>query len=122
MKLIKVPLIKPLTVITNQSLSTGVFPDKLKNVKITPIFKKNNIQHIENYRPISVLSVFSKIIEKDVYSQLHSYFIENNFFSLHQYGFRKLHSTNHVILELVDHAVLELDKGNSSLAIFLDLS
>ena len=64
LKLIKVPLIKPLTIVTNQSLSTGVFPDKLKIAKITPIFKKNNIQHIENYRPISVLSVFSKIIEK----------------------------------------------------------
>ena len=122
LKLIKVPLINPLTIITNQSLSTGVFPDKLKIAKITPIFKKNNIQHIENYRPISVLSVFSKIIEKVVYSQLHSYFIENNLFSPHQYGFRKLHSTDHAILELVDRAVLELDKGNSSLAIFLDLT
>ena len=89
---------------------------------MTPIFKKNNIQHIENYCPISVLSVFSKFIEKVVCSQLHSYFIENNLFPPHQYGFWKLHTTDHAILELVDRAVLVLDKGNSSLAIFLDLT
>ena len=120
LKLIKVPLIKPITIIINQSLSTGVFSDKI--AKMTPIFKKNNIQHIENYCPISVLYVFSKFIEKVVCSQLHSYFIENNLFPPHQYGFWKLHTTDHAILELVDRAVLVLDKGNSSLAIFLDLT
>ena len=61
--------IKPLTHLVNSSIKNDIFPDELKIAKVVPIFKANDKQNIENYRPISVLSVFSKIIEKVMYYQ-----------------------------------------------------
>ena len=55
---------KPLRFIFNESINQGVFPDFLKIAKIRPVFKKGNRQEISNYRPISVISIFSKILEK----------------------------------------------------------
>ena len=104
-KLIKsiAPLIVPsLTLIINQSLTTGVFPDKLKIAKVIPIYKKLDKTQIQNYRPISLLPSFSKIFEKIAYNQLYNYFLSNNLLCKSQYGFRKKHSTDHAILELAD--------------------
>ena len=68
------PLIaEPLALIINQSLSTGIFPDKFKITKITPIYQKDNKHFIENYRPISLLPSISKIFERVVYDQINSY-------------------------------------------------
>ena len=112
----------PISLIVNQSLKTGIFPDKLKLAKITPIFKKGNKHICENYRPISVLPAISKIFEKVVHDQIYSYFTQHNYFSNNQYGFRKYHSTEHTVLEVIDRATSELDSGNSAVAIFIDLS
>ena len=122
LKLIKPTILKPLTLIINQSLTTGIFPDKLKIAKITPVYKKENIHYIENYRPISIMPSISKVLERVVYDQLYTYFTTNNYLSENQYGFRKLHSTELATIELTDRINLELDKGNSPLAIFLDMS
>ena len=115
-------LIRPITLIINQSLNSGIFPSKLKLAKIIPIHKKDNVHLVENYRPISLLPAISKVFEKVVLDQLYSYFIQNDYLSESQYGFRKFHSTEYAILEVVDRISFELDKGNSLLAIFLDLS
>ena len=122
LKLIKPTILKPLTLIINQSLTTGIFPDKLKIAKITPVYKKENIHYIENYRPISIMPSISKVLERVVYDQLYTYFTTHHYLSENQYGFRKLHSTELATLELTDRINLELDKGNSPLAIFLDMS
>ena len=113
-------LSEPLQIIINQSLNNGIFPDKLKMAKIFPIFKKGNKHNIKNYRPISLLTSISKVFEKTVFDQLFSYFAP--YLCDNQYGFRKLHSTEHAILELVDRITNDLDQGQPSLAIFLDLS
>ena len=113
---------KPLTLLVNQSLKSGIFPDSLKLAKITPIYKKDDVHLIENYRPISVLPSISKVFEKIVFEQLSLYFITNNYFCPSQYGFRKNHSTEHAILEVVDQISSDLDKGNTPIALFLDLS
>ena len=63
----------------------------------------------------------SKIFEKVIYNQLYTYFVENNYFSKTQYGFRKLHSTEFAILEITNRILSEFDNGNSVLAIYLDL-
>ena len=115
-------LCAPITLIVNQSLNTGIFPDNLKQAKIIPIFKKEDNHIIENYRPISILPSISKIIERVVHNQIYTYFTQNNIFSDSQYGFRQYHSTEHAVLEVVDRAVSELDMGSSAVAIFLDLS
>jgi hypothetical protein len=115
-------LTEPLTLLINQSLKAGIFPDKLKLAKIIPIHKKDDVHLLENYRPISVLPSLSKVVETVVFEQMFTYFIDNELLSTSQYGFRKKHSTEHAVLEAVDRISSELDNGNTPLSIFLDLS
>ena len=75
---------KPLTLMINQMLNTGIFPDKLKQSKVTLIFKANDKELLSNYRPISVLSSMSKLYEYAISDQLTQYLIDNNLFSSNQ--------------------------------------
>ena len=111
-----------LTLIINQSLCTGIVPHSLKIAKITPIYKKDDIHITDNYRPISLLPIISKVLEKVVFLQLYDYFDKNNLLYDSQYGFRKLHSTELASLEFTDKIINNLDQGKLPLAIFLDLS
>ena len=122
LKSIKNEIIKPLTLIINQSLTTGIFPDKLKLAKVIPIHKKGNMQELENYRPISILPSVSKVLEKVIHKQLFNHFTENGLFYNSQYGFRQGHSTELAALELVDKIVSSIDNKCTSLNIFIDLS
>lgn len=117
-------LVKPLTLIINQSLTTGIFPDQLKTAKVIPIYKENNLDHniLNNYRPISILPVLSKIFEKIVHIQVYDYFSKNKLFFNSQYGFRENHSTELAAIELVDKIYQSLDIGKNPLAVFCDLS
>ena len=75
----------PLTLLINQSLQSGIFPDKLKIAKVVPIFKagKDNIDsYVHNYRPISLMSCFSKIFERVVYNQLYNHLQLKNYFTI----------------------------------------
>ena len=71
---IKVILFK----IFKASLEEAVFPEKLKIAKVIPVFKKGDKENIENYRPISILPVFSKVLERIMYIRLYEYFMNNN--------------------------------------------
>ena len=75
---------QPLTLIINQSLTSGIYPDKFKISKITPLHKKDD--RTVMYRPISLLPTMSKIIERIMHSQLYAYFNENNLIAEQQYG------------------------------------
>ena len=112
----------PLSLITNQSLITGIFPDQLKIAKVIPLFKKDDRHIFDNYRPISLLPAISKVIEKIVYKQLYDYFVKNKLIYSSQYGFRKDHSTELASLELCDRILGYLDEGKLPITIFLDLS
>ena len=104
----------PLTLLINQSLQSGIFPDKLKIAKVVPIFKagKYNIDsYVHNYRPISLMSCFSKIFERVVYNQLYNHLQLNKLLYDSQYGFRKSHSTELAALELIDSIYKNLDQG-----------
>ena len=111
-----------LTIIINQSLWTGIFPDSLKIAKIVPIYKKDERHLTDNYRPISLLPIVSKIFEKVVFIQIYNYFVDNDLLYKSQYGFRKSHSTELAALEFTDKIITNLDQGKLPLAIFLDLS
>ena len=63
-KLVRHTLSKPFSIIANSSFTEGIFPDKLKFAKVTPIYKSKSKQEVGNYRPISILPIFSKILEK----------------------------------------------------------
>ena len=74
LKKVKNILCDPITLIINQSLNTGIFPSKLKKAKVIPLFKKEDPRILDNYRPISLLPAISKIFERVVFSQIYSYF------------------------------------------------
>ena len=113
---------KCLTLIINQSLSSGIFPDKLKIAKVTPIFKKGDKQIITNHRPISVLPVISKNFETVIHEQLSEYFVTNNLFSPQQYGSRKNSSNELAALELLDRLLIQLDSRKIPNNFYIDLS
>ncbi len=122
LKKIKITILKPITLIINQMLNTGVFPDKLKIAKINPIFKKDDETLFTNYRPISLLPVISKIFEKVMYQQVYNYSQEKKLFFNSQYGFRTGHSIDYAAIELIDRIILKMDKMDTPLGIFIDLS
>ena len=114
-----VPLLVPCF---NNFMSNGVFPDILKTGRVSPIYKKDNAQLMENYRPISTLPIFGKIFEKIIYSRLYSFLTSKNNLYENQFGFRKEHSTNHALNYSVSYIEECLSKQNHVLGIFLDLS
>ena len=125
LKSIKDEIAKPLTIIINQSLKTGVFPDALKIAKVKPLYKKGDNFCLNNYRPISLLPTISKIFERVMFTQLYSYLNANNLLSEQQYGFRSQHSTELACVKLVDYITTEMDnikKIKTPTAIYLDLS
>ena len=121
-KTAKNELIKPLTIIINQMLHTGIFPEPLKLSKAVPLYKANDQMLLSNYRPIALLPSLSKIFEYVLLEQLTSYFVENNLLSPHQYGFRAKHSTELAALNIVDNLTYKLDSGLILINIYLDLS
>ena len=95
-KLVKLsaPLIThAMTVIFNKSIVSGTFPCEWKISKVTPVYKTGPREDMNNYRPISVISIIAKTMEKLIYNQLYEYFIKNDMLTNSQHGFRPNHST-----------------------------
>ena len=122
LKYIKDEILKPITFLVNQTLSTGIFPDALKLARVIPLYKKGDKSHFTNYRPVSLLSAFSKIFERIIHDQLFAYFESNGIFDQSQYGYRSGHSTEHAAVELTERVTRCLDEGDQFLSIYLDLS
>ena len=98
--------VEPLTFLIKQSISQGVFPAELKIARIIPLYKR-----IHNYRPISVMSFYSKIFEKIVFKYLIEFLNDNNIPYEYQFGFRKHHSTSYVTITLVERVTKAPDTG-----------
>ena len=95
-------LIPALDRIFNLSISTGVYPDKLKVAKVVPIHKKGDSSSVNNYRPISILNTINKIFEKILHTRLSTYIENSDLLYKYQFGFRKNHSTELALIEMVD--------------------
>lgn len=115
-------LVPPLTYIFHKCLSEGIFPKCLKKAVVVPVYKSGSKDQITNYRPISLLPSVSKILERIINSRLVKYLEMGNFLSDNQFGFRAKLSTADAVHGLTDHVVQELDKGNQTIGIFLDLA
>ena len=100
----------------------GIFADKLKIPKVFPIYKSGKKCVLSNYRPISVLPCFSKILERIICNSLYNYLSENEILNDKQFGFRAGHSTEHAMLELIDQVSNAFDNNNFVLRGFIDLS
>ncbi|KAL5255268.1 hypothetical protein ACHWQZ_G014613 [Mnemiopsis leidyi] len=111
-----------LSVLYNECMKDGKFPNDLKIGRISPIYKKDNEELLENYRPVSTLAVFGKIFEKIIYTRLYSFFQSQNSLYENQYGFRKNHSTSHALNFSVNYVESCLKKKQHVLGIFIDLS
>lgn len=109
-----------LTYIINLSLATGTFPDKLKTSIVVPIPKKEKSTNITNLRPISLLSVFSKIIEKCVKVRLLNYINKLAIISTKQFGFTKGKSTEDALLNVSDSILTNLNLNNKVTGLYLD--
>ena len=112
----------PLTKILNLSISTGIFPDSFKKAKVTPCFKKGDKSDKSNYRPISVLSLLSKIIEKHVAEYLKSYLESHDLLYERQSGFRSKHSCETALTAIVDDWISAIDNNEIIGTVLLDLS
>ena len=115
-------ILPTLTLIINQSLVTGIFPNQLKIARVIPLYKKDDETILDNYRPISLLTSISKVFEKIVFKQMYEYFTSNNLFYDHQYGYRTLHSTELATMEMTDRILLDIDNKKLPISVFLDLS
>ena len=100
----------------------GVFPGDLKFPKVTPIYKAGDSSDIINYRPISVLPWFSKILESLMYNGLYKYLKKNNILYEKQVGFQNGYFTNDAIIPLVDKIFYFFKKEQFTLGVFIDLS
>ena len=117
-ELIKKPLLK----IFNESINLGIFPENMKIAKVTPIFKSGKKELLTNYRPISVLLCFSKILERIMYNRVCNYLNDNNLLFHKQFGFMKSHSTDHALIELINSTYDSFNQNKYTLGIFIDLS
>ena len=115
-------IISPLTYIFNLSFTSGIFPDAMKIAKVIPVFKKDDPALVKNYRPISLLPVLSKILEKLAYNRLYKFLLDNNLLNPNQFGFRKGYSTEYAIIQSCDEIIKTLSNKEHIVGIFLDLS
>src|SRR6218665_36205 len=104
------------------SFSTGIVPEALKIAKVVPIFKGGNSEDIANYRPISILPYFSKILEKVMYERLYSYVKNMNILYPNQHGFQSGHSTSMALLDMPDRVSNAIDAREYAIRIFLYLA
>ena len=107
--------------IFNCSLTTGIFPDDWKCAKDTPLFKQGRSSDMNNYCPISVISVMANVFERITYDQVYAYLSEHNIISKSQSGFRSIYSTVNALLEATDSWAFDIDRGNVNAVVFLDL-
>ena len=117
LKYIKNEIAKPLTLIINQMLKMGIFPNACKKSKITPLFKKGDSSLVANYRPISLLPTMSKIFEQMIHNQMYEYLLAEQ-----QYGFHKLHSAEYAAVKLLDHVSKQMESGHIPCNLYIDLS
>ena len=108
--------------IFNLSISTGIVPEMLKIAKVVPIYKKDDAEKFSNYRPVSLLPCFSKILERLVFNRCVEYIDIHEILNDKQFGFRPNHSTYMAIIQLVDKITNAVERNETTIGFFLDLS
>ncbi len=121
-KISKTLISAQLSKIFNQSFEHGIFPDKLKFACVTPIHKGNSKLNMTNYRPISILPTFNKILEKLMYKRLINFLDKNKSLFQHQFGFQKNKSTSLAILDIYTNLTKSMENNYFSCCVFLDFA
>ena len=114
-------LATPLKILFNYMFEFGIFPNCFKTAKVIPIYKQGDKMEMGNYRPISILSTFSKILEKLIYNRTQS-FLEKLFIILPtQYGFRPAYSTSHAMTDILTSTLDNINVNKNTALLLLDL-
>ena len=108
--------------IFNLSISQGKFIEYFKTAKVVPVYKSKDKHEMSNFRPISLLPVASKILEKIIHTRLYSFLSQNNFFIKNQFGFRANHSTDLAASSLINQICNALNNKQKVMSVFLDMS
>ena len=114
-------IVPSLTHIINLSIRSGCFPEDWKISKVLPLYKEVIKSDPNNFRPISILPVVSKILEKVIFKQRYECLTDSNLLAVSQYGFRPMHSTLTALLEVTNTWYLNIDDGLRNSVLFLDL-
>ena len=115
-------IFSPLTHIVNLSIVHGIVPNELKIARVVPIFKSGDKALFSNYRPISVLPCFSKILERIIYNHVINYLNDFNVLCDNQYGFRKNRSPSLALIDLCNIISSAFDRREHAIGVLLDLS
>ena len=107
--------------IFNLSISTKIFPDNLKVLKVVPVYKSGERENLNNYRPIAVLPTIARVFEKLLYRQLYNYLMNNKLLDDREFGFRSLHSTALALGKSTDYWLMNIDNGKLNSVVFLDI-
>ena len=121
-KLVAQDLVSPLTHIINLSITKSVFPALWKHAKVVPLLKKGDPLTAKNYRPVALLPIFSKILERVVFNQLVNYLDTNNLIHPNHHGSRSGHSTATALIQMYGTWVEEVDNDNMVGVMMVDLS
>ena len=113
-------LIPILSKLFNASIKQGSFPTAFKTAEVVLIFKSGSKQSLNNYRPISLLCPFSKLLLKCLRDQLYEYFKNNNFFYKHQFGFRENLSTEIALHQIYEDFITGIENKHVTCSVFLD--
>ena len=114
-------IVDPILHIVNLSISSEIFPSAFKNARVTPLFKKGSRLDVGNYRPVSILPVLSKLLERAVNNQLNEYLSKRDLLYDFQSGFRKGYSTDTCLMNLNDYIKRQTSDGKVTGMIFIDL-
>jgi len=106
----------------NESVNTGVFPERLKLARIVPVHKGGDRSTLNNYRPISTLSILSKIFEKLMFKRLQSFISANGLICNNQFGFKRGSNTSDAVAEFLNCAYESLNRKDVLMSVFLDFS
>jgi hypothetical protein len=122
LKLAAPAIIGSLTEICNNSIKSRIFPSQWKQARIMPIYKGGQKDLCSNYRPISILPILSKILEKHIFTHLYKFLQEHNLLQRSQYGFRKDHSCQTALIDLTEKIYQAIKDGKLFGAVQLDLT
>ena len=109
-----------LSSLINESFEASTFPDALEVAKVIPVFKKGLSSKKSNYRPIFLVFIFSKILEKEMYQRLYKFLEAGELLFAMQFGLHSGHSTNHALVSLTENIKASLDKNRFGHGIFID--
>lgn len=115
-------LCKPLSRLFNMSLNQSKYPSDWKNANVIPVFKTNNPNNVKNYRPISLISVIGKVMERCVYKHVHNFLVDKNVITSFQSGFTKNDSAVNQLLDITNDFGRALDQGKEIQVVFCDIS